>query len=189
VSQIYKSLVSGPVPPSVPTSFVTDVNSPSVPIANVENIKGGSSTANTTNGIQTDGSSGSNTITIQLTNRATGSVTTTGAVTSPIITLPLGATPGVYTFDISVAGFAKTGIGSPLGAGFTIVGSIRTTGASAVLIPTQAVDHFEEGAMAGSSALLGVSGNNAVVNVTGVSDGAAGFVIDWQATLSYTFAS
>ena len=46
MSQIIKNLASGPVPPAVPTSFVTDVNSPSVPIANIENVKGGETTAN-----------------------------------------------------------------------------------------------------------------------------------------------
>ena len=176
---------SGPVPPAVPTSFVTDINSPSVPIANIENVKGGTVTTNNSNGIQTDGSSGSNTLTVQLTNRALGSITTTDGSTSSIITLPLGATPGTYTFDISVAGFATAGVGTPLGAGYTIVGSVRTTGAATVLIPTQVVDHFEEGALAASSVLLAVSGNNALVNVTGV----AGFTIDWNATLLFTFVS
>jgi hypothetical protein len=53
------------------------------------------------------------------------------------------------------------------------------------LIPTQAVDHFEETALIGCTALLAVSGNNAVVTVTGV----ALLNIDWNATLNYTFAS
>lgn len=183
---------AGPVPPSVPEQFNTDINSPSIAIANIENVFGGTSTTNNNNGILTDGSSGSNTITVKLTNRAVGSVTTTGAVTTPVITLPLGATPGVYTFDIVVSGFANSGVGSPLGCGYTIVGSVRTTGAAATLIPTQVVDHFEEGTLASppeANAVLGVSGNNAVVNVTGKSDGAAGFVIDWQATLVYTLAT
>lgn len=182
-----------PVPPTVPTSFVTDVNSPSIPAGNIENVFGGTTTSNVSNGVQTDGSSGGNTLTVKLTNRAVGASTTTGAASSNIITLPLGATPGVYTFDITVAGFAKTGVGTPLGAGFTIVGAVRTTGAAATLIPTQVVDHFEEGALGGPptqvSAVLGVSGNNAVVTVTGISDGGVGFVIDWNATLNYTFAS
>lgn len=193
MSQIYKSSGGGgPIPPTVATSYVTDINSPAVPAGNVLKVPGGSVTTNNANGIQTDGSSGSNTLTVELTNRATGSVTTTGAITSALITLPLGAVPGVYTFDISIAAFAKTGIGSPLGAGYTIVGSIRTTGAAATLIPTQVVDHFEEGTLGTvpqATAALAVSGNNAIVNVTGKSDGAAGFVIDWVGTLLYTFAS
>ena len=182
---------SGPIPPTVATSYVTDVNSPAIPAANVLNVPGGTTTVNNSHGIQTDGSSGSNTLTVQLTNRATGSVTTTGAASANVITLALGATPGVYTFDIVVAAFAKTGVGAPLGAGYTIVGSVRTTGAAAILIPTQQVDHFEEGTIGvvpQATAVLGVSGNNAVVTVTGKSDGAAGFVMDWVGTLLYTFA-
>ena len=193
MSQIFKSNVGGGgvVPPNVATSYVTDVNSPAVPALNILNVPGGSVTVNNAHGIQTDGSSGSNTLTVQLTNRATGSVTTTGAATANVITLALGATPGVYTFDIVVAAFAKTGIGAPLGAGYTIVGSVRTDGATATLIPTQQVDHFEEGTIGvvpQATAVLGVSGNNAVVTVTGKSDGAAGFVMDWVGTLLYTFA-
>lgn len=192
MSQIAKNLAAGPVPPSVPTSFVTDVNSPSVPIANIENVKGGSSTTNNINGIQTDGSSGSNTMTLQLTNRAFGSATTTGNTGINIITLPLGAVPGVYTFDCIVAGFAKTGAGAPLGCGFTIVGSVRTTGAAAVLIPGQQVDHFAEGTLASALtdvAQLAVTGNSALIVVIGASDGAGGFVMDWQAVMNYTFVS
>ena len=193
MSQIYKSgSGGGPVPPTVATRYNTDVNSPAIPALNILNVPGGSVTTNNVHGIQTDGSSGSNTLTVELTNRATGSVTTTGAATASLITLPLGATPGTYTFDITVAAFATAGIGTPLGGGYTIVGAIRTTGAAAILIPTQVVDHFEEAALGSPTqitASLGVSGNNAVVSVTGKSDGAAGFVIDWVGTLLYTFAS
>ena len=182
---------SVPPPPAVPTTFVTDVNSPAIPALNILNEVGGTSTVNNANGIRTDGSSGGNTLTIQLTNRASGSVVTTGAVSTNLITLALGATPGVYTFDISVAAFAKTGIGSPAGAGYTIVGAVRTNGTTATLIPTQVVDHFEDATLQNPqpTAVLAVSGNNALVTVTGKSDGAAGFVIDWQGTLNYTFAS
>lgn len=189
MSQIIQDTSSGPVPPTVATSYVTDSGT-AVPALNILNVPGNTSTNNVANGIQTTGSG--NTLTVQLTNRAVGSVVTTGAVTSTLITLPLGATPGVYTFDITVSGFAKTGIGSPLGCGFTIVGSVRTDGASATLIPTQVVDHFEEGALGNPTevtAVLAVSGNNALVNVTGKTDGAAGFVIDWQGTLLYTLAT
>jgi len=186
MSQFFQGITAGSIlPPTVPTSFVTD-NGTVVPAANTVNINGGTTTANNSNGIQVIANpTGSNNMVPELTNRATGSVTTVGATTSAAITLPLGAVPGVYTFDIVVAGFATAGPGVPLGAGFTIVGSIRTTGASAVLIPTQVPDHFEEGAMAASTALLAVSGNNALVNVTGV----AGFTIDWNATLNYTLAT
>lgn len=185
MSQFYQGVTSGSLPPSVPTSFVTDSGTV-IPAGNVVNINAGTSTSNNPNGLSVIANpTGSNNEVVQLTNRAVGSVTTVGAVSSPVITLPLGATPGTYTFDIVIAGFATAGPGSPLGAGFTIVGAVRTTGAAAVVIPTQSLDHFEEGALSASSSVIAVSGNNVLVNVTGVS----GFTIDWQCTLIYTFAS
>lgn len=187
MSQFYVGVSAGSLPPSVPTSFVTDAGT-AIPAGNILNVvtPGGG-----TQGVATSGSGSTITITVNP-KQVNGSVTTTGAVTSAVITFPLGAIPGVYTIDASIAGFAKTGIGAPLGAGFTIVGAVRTTGAAATLVPTQVVDHFEEGALGGPpavSATLAVSANNLLINVTGVSDGAAGFVIDWTAFLNYSFAS
>ncbi len=186
MSQFYvNSIGSGNLPPNVPTTFTEDSGT-AVPAANNLNIVGGESTSNVTNGIQTVGAG--STVTINLTNRATGSLTTVGATPTAVITLPLGATPGVYTFDITIAGFATAGASAPLGAGYTIVGAVRTTGAAATLLPTQQVDHFEEGALGvfpQAQASLTVSGNNAVVMVAGV----AGYTIDWNALLQYVLAT
>ena len=70
---------AGPIPPQVPTTFVTDVNSPAIPVLNILNVFGGQSSDNTDSGIQTDGSSGGDVLTIQNTNRLTGTVTTANA--------------------------------------------------------------------------------------------------------------
>lgn len=184
MSQFFQGTTAGALPPSVPTSFVTDSGT-AIPAGNILNVvtPGGG-----TQGIKTTGSGSTITVTVTPTE-ITGSITTTGAVTAALITFALGSTPGVYSFDVTVAGFAKTGIGAPLGCGFTIVGSVRTTGAAATLIPNQQVDEFEELPLVAADAVLAVSGNNVLVNVTGVSDGAAGFVIDWTGFLNYTFAS
>ena len=195
MSQVIKNLAGGPVPPQVPTSFVTD-NGTAVPLLNILDVNGKTSTENNTNGIITKGGTPatplSNELDIVLTNRAVGSMSTTGAGSANLITLALGNTPGVYTFDITVSGFAKTGTGSPLGCGFTIVGAVRTDGATATLINGQQVDHFEEGTLAVNPAvtcILTASGNNAIIQVTGKSDGGAGFGIDWTGFLIYNFAS
>jgi len=116
-------------------------------------------------------------------NTLTGTVTTVGAVTSPVVTIPLGGTPGTYTLDITVAGFAT--VGGPLGAGYTLVGAVRTTGGAAVLLPNQALDDFEEGALSAGNCQIAVSGNNAVIEVTGT----AGKTINWSAIVRFIFVS
>jgi hypothetical protein len=187
---------SGPIPPTVPESFITDVFNDTtsgpgtaVPSGNVLSVLGGSTSQANANGIRTDADPNNGSLLyIELTNRATGAVTTTDATPTALITFPLGTTPGTYTFDISVAAFATAGATAPLGAGYTIVGSARTTGAAATLIPTQVVDHFEEGVLGTSpqaTSSLTVTGNDVVVSVTGK----AAYTIDWVGTLLYIFAS
>jgi hypothetical protein len=183
MSQFFVSTTGGNLPPSVATSYVTDINSPSIPIANVEKVLGGSVTTNNVKGIQTDGSSGSNTITAELTNRITGSATTTDGSTPVIVyTFPLGATPGVYQFTINVVGFDLT---DNIGAAFTSFRGVRTTGAAGVLINANTAAEGEEGAMTVAEVVNGISGNNLILTVTGL----AGKTIHWQALTTYVFVS
>lgn len=164
-----------PIPPSVPESFVTDSGT-AIPVANVLNVV---TPGSGTQGIMTSGSG--NTITITLDEQVIdGTTTTVGAVTGDVITFPLGAVAGVYTFDCKIAGFDSA---TPSGAGYTIVGSVRTTGAAAVLLANQAVDSFEEASTATCAGSLAVSGNNAVFRVLG----AAGLTINWKAVAEYVF--
>lgn len=177
MSQFFVGTNSGNLPPSVATSYVTD-NGTAIPALNILNVNGA-------NGITVSANpNGSNNILITAgENTIVGTVTTVGAVTGDVITVALGSVPGVYTFDCKIAGF--TTAGGPLGAGYTIVGSVRTTGAAATLIAGQAVDHFEEGALVAGSAALTTSANNAIFRVTGT----AGTTIDWKATAEYIFVS
>ncbi len=182
MSQFFLNSVNGPIPPQVPTTFNENTGT-ATPAANILNIVGGTTTALNNNGITTVGAG--NTVTVELTNRAQGVLATADATPTALVTLPLGSTPGVYTFDCLVAGFNATG---PLGAGFTIVGSVRTTGAAAVLIPNQAIDHFEEGALGNPpevDAEIVVSGNNAILQVTGQ----PGVSINWNGVMNYIFVS
>lgn len=179
MSQFFQGVTAGSLPPSVPTSFVTDSGT-AIPAGNILNVFGVDSSVNNANGIETTGSG--NTVDVVLTNRVQGTATTTGAVTADVITFPLGATPGTFTFDCRIAGFDAV---TPSGAGYTIVGSVRTTGAAAVLLGGQAVDAFEEAATAACSGVLTVSGNNAIFRVTG----AAGLTIDWNGVMTYTMVS
>lgn len=171
---------TGPVPPTVPTTFVTDINSPAVPALNILNVLGNDTTANNINGIQTDGSSGSNTLTIQLTNRLQGTTTTVGAVTGDLITFALGATPGTYALEVRIAGFNAS---TPASVGYSLFGTVRTDGATAAIVGTVDRINNEDAALITANATIIASGNNAVIQVTGV----AALSINWSGVGLYTF--
>ena len=165
--------------PSVPTSFVTDVNSPAVPAANVLNVLGGTTFINDDDGILTDGSSGSNTLTVFLTNRISNTVTTTDATPTNLSVNGLGASANVYNFEVNVAAYNTT---DATGAGFSVFGTIRTDGAAATLINTSDVIKNTEGTMSGTDVSLSVSGNNVLIIVTGL----AAKTINWKGITTYT---
>jgi hypothetical protein len=169
---------SGPIPPTVATSYVTDVNSPAVPAANILNVPGGSTTTNNDHGIQTDGSSGSNTLTIQLSNRQTGTVTTADATLTTIISFPLGATPSTFYVYGNVQAFNST---NPAGGGYSYSGAYRTDGATATELGTEFHDEFEDPVLTGSDIFLNTSGNNVLLQVQGV----AATSINWNALIEF----
>jgi hypothetical protein len=163
--------------PAVPTTFVTDSGT-AIPALNILNVV---TPGSGTQGISTSASG--NTVTITLSEpKLSGTGTTAGAVTSNIIILPLGAVPGVYTFDAQISGFDPT---NDIGVGYTLVGAVRTSGAAAVLISGQDLDQFEEAGMEDADAAISVSGNTAIFSVTGV----AGHNMDWKVVSEYVFVS
>src|SRR6185312_12838478 len=173
------STASGPVPPSVATSYVTDINSPAIPAGNVLNVLGNDTSENDIEGLRTDGSSGSNTLTIQLTNRLQGSITTVDAVTSPIITF----TPtviGTYAIECRIAAYNTTG---SLGAGYSLFGTARFDGANANLCGTPDKIVNEEGSMSSANVSLSVSGADIVISGVGY----LAQSINWSAVGLYTF--
>lgn len=174
MSQIYKTVSSAP---AVATSYVTDSGT-ATPAANILNILGNDSTTNNANGINTTGSG--NTVTVLLTNRLQGSGTTVGAVTADIITFALGATPGTYSFEFRVSGFEST---TPAGCGYSVFGTVRTTGVAATAVGTADVIVNEEAALNDCDIDIIASGNNAILRVTGV----LGLSVDWGAVGLYTF--
>lgn len=170
---------AGPVPPQVPTSFVTDSGT-AVPVANILNDLGDTSTVNNANGIQTTGSG--NTVTTRLTNRFSVSTTTIGATTSDAITFPLGATPATFFFSFQVAVFNAA---TPAGAGYASFTTVRTSGATATIIgDTDTITH-EDAALITTTAQVVVSGNNMIFRVGGV----AGLTIDWVVVGTYVEAT
>jgi hypothetical protein len=182
VSQIIKSLVSGPVPPAVPTSFVTD-DGTAVPLANVLIVLGDDSSENNSNGILTKGgvagTGTSNELDIIITNRLQGTVTTVGATTSAISTFS-PTVIGTYSIEYRIAAYNTT---ASLGAGYSIFGTIRFDGANCNLCGTPDKIVNEEGAMSGANATMTVSAGS--VSVNGV--GYAAQSINWSAVGLYTF--
>ena len=177
MSQIYKTIASGPIPPSIPTTFVTDINSPAVPALNILNVFGNDTTDNNANGIQTDGSSGSNTLTVQLTNRLTGTGTTVGATTDTLFSIALSGTASSYFFVIDVVGFDGT---TPSATGYLISGTARTDGVTATVVGTSET-YSEDAILVASDVDLIAVGNSVTLVVTGV----AGVTLNWNCVGTY----
>lgn len=178
MSQIIKTLTSGgPIPPDIPTEFDTDINSPAIPALNILNVIGGDVTTNTDAGIQTDGSSGSNILTVELTNRVRGTVTTTDATPTTLAIFSLGGTPAVYTFDIQIACFNLTDVN---GDGYAIFATARTDGVTATRCdnPDKVVNEEVSDA---ADANFVVSGNNIIIQVTGI----LGKTHHWKTVATY----
>jgi len=170
------STSSGPVPPAVPTSFVTDSGT-AVPVANILNVLGNDTTANDADGISTSGSG--NTVTVLLTNRLQGTGTTVGATTADIITFPLTVI-GAYQFNLDVVAYNTT---SSLSAAYNIMGGVRFDGVSAVLTNNPITSDDEEGTMSNADLDIFVSGANAILRVTGY----AAQTLNWGADGYYRF--
>ncbi len=174
---------SGVVPPVVPETFTADDGTIAIPVANNINVLSRFTEGDNDNGIQTTvDPNGSDDLFIELTNRVQGDGSTNQATTTDIITFSAGATPGTYTFECRVSAFEST---TPAGAGYSLFGTVRTTGAAAVLIGTPDKIVNEEATLTAANADIVVSGNNIIVRVTGV----LGLIINWNAVGLYTFVS
>lgn len=161
---------SGPLPPIVATSYVTN-NGIAIPAVNILNVVGGV-------GITTEGAG--NTLTIKLANSGQAFTTTIGAVTNDVIIINMGATPSVGVFVSRVVGFASGGSGNS--CGFVLTGCAETDGIAASLISAQSKLPFQEAAFITADANITTSGNNAQISVLGV----AGFTIDWTIETTFT---
>lgn len=185
MSQIIKNLASGPVPPSVPTSFVTQ-DGTAVPAVNILLVNGFDSTENNANGIITKGgvvgTGTSNEVDIVITNRLQGTGTTVGATTADLVTFPLGATPGAYNIEAKVVGFDVAGTAS---TGYTVIGTVRTTGAAGSLDGTPEESPIESISLLTSDVDFIISGNNFIIRVLGV----GGFSLNWNVVANFVFIS
>ena len=173
---------TGPVPPAVATSYVTQ-NGTAVPAANILIVNGFDSTENNNNGIITKGgvagTGTANEVDIVITNRIQSNATTSGSVTSPIITFT-PTTLGTYAIECRIAAYNST---SSLGAGYSVFGTARFDGVNSNLCGTPDKITNEEGAMSSANVTMTVSGANILINAVGY----AAQTINWSAVALYTF--
>ena len=174
------AITSGILPPSVPLQFTADDATTAVPAANNLNVFSIENTANNDNGVRTTASG--STMTVQLTNRKTATVTTSDATPTVIMTFALGATPGIYYFEGNLVAHDVT---DTSGGVYTFVSGFRTSGAAATEISSEFKDVFEEASMATADFSISASANNFVITVTGI----AAKTINWNSILTYRFVS
>jgi hypothetical protein len=183
---------AGPLPPQVSTTFVTDVNSPAIPALNILDVFGSDTTTNNILGLQTDGSSGSNVLTIQLTNRFHSDdgggnpvVTTTDATPTTIATCPMSTNPAVFRFTVELVAYDVTD-----NSGFTTISSLSfltNGGVPTLLIPEDHVTQESAGNTFPASTSVNLQGTSTNFNV--IVTGAVGKTINWLCHGTYTMVS
>jgi len=182
MSQFFQGVTAGSLPPVVPTSFVTNSGTV-IPAGNVVNLTGSDTNINDDNGIRVIANpNGSNNAVVQLTNRITGTVTTTDATPTVLVTVPLGATPGTYIASGDLSAYNLTDIA---GGSYTFAGAAVTDGVVGTEIGTEVRNIFEQAAMTAADFRFTVSGNDGVVTVIGI----AGKTINWNCLFYYRFVS
>lgn len=187
MSHINIPTTSGNLPPEVPTSFVTDDGTTAIPAAHILNVNGAGLPVpgvinDNDNGIETYANPDlSNNLAYFLTNRLVASATIPINTTQVAFSQNLGATPGVYNFQVYISGFAPT---DNLGCAFVIFGSLRTDGASSTFIVNQDIISDCEAGLLGSTVILSASGNNIVATATNTS---LTSVLDLKALANYVF--
>lgn len=175
MSQIIKDLSAGPVPPSVPTSFSTDLEDLTVgasalaqgsvvPQSNVLRIAGDNGIKSVETSIPGD---------LQL-RFIRGSTTTNGAVTQTAITQPI-LSNATMTIQIIVAGYSVDNLG--VGAYGTAV--VKNVAGTLSLINTVDLIINKDSGLDSANVTITTSGTNLLLNVVGV----AGKTITWTACL------
>jgi len=182
MSQIIKSLISGPVPPSVPQSFVTQ-DGTAVPAANILIVSGFDSIENNSNGIITKGgvvgTGNSNEVDVIITNRIqVTSTTSDGAGQTQNVTVMTTTNGKSVQFSANFIGYdainneavggAQEGVARALGGSATIVGT------------NDSLDESDAGLVTADWNII-ASGANLQAQFVGV----AGRTITWTALFTF----
>lgn len=179
MSQFYQGVTSGALPPAVPTSFVTD-DGTAIPLANVLNVNGVDSRENNANGLLTRANPDlSDNLEVVITNRLQGTVTTSDATSTPLITFTPSVV-GSYTIESRICAYNTT---DALGAGYSLFGTARFDGVNSNLCGSADRIVNEETGMGNCTATFTVSGANILINAVGL----AGKTVNWSAVSLYTF--
>lgn len=171
--------------PQIPTSIETDDGTASA-LSNVLIVNGIDSDINVDNGIIVIGgivgTGTQNKIDVVLTNRVTGTVTTTDATPTTIVSFTLGSSPGVYLAEGNVLGY---NVSDSAGGAYTYIGAATTDGVTASEISVENKNIFEQAGMLNSDITFSVSGNSVDVIVVGI----AGKTIHWNCLFTYRTVS
>lgn len=181
MSQIYKSIASGPVPPAVPTQFTTDDGSVAIPVGNNLNVLSRDTTENNANGIQTTADpNGGDDLFLELTNRSKVTATTSdggGQTQTVTIFTPVAAT--AIEFDVSFVGY-DAGNNEACGGGMEGIARRSGGGVTAIIGTNDTLDEADAGLI---TADWNIVTNGTVIQAQFV--GIAGRTITWSAVFVY----
>jgi hypothetical protein len=178
------SAISGPVPPTVPTSFPTD-NGTAVPLANVLIVLGKSSSENDVDGIITKGgvtgTGTQNEVDVVLTNRVTGTVQTIGLTTSTVLSFTPPNTEGGYSLTITVVGYISS---DKVSASWDIYGTVTADGLGGFTTEGSPVRNMIGNvAFDVNEVTVSIGGGSILVTATGLT----AKTIRWTGLLTYIF--
>lgn len=187
---------SGPIPPTIATTYTTQDGN-AVPSSNVLLVKAFDSTENNDNGIATKGgvaagdppgTGATNELDIYLTNRYSGSVTTTDDTPTQVLILSIPLYPAVYNFVGTMNLFDVTNV---LGSVINYSYSFRTTdvlGLPGVPVQLNPFDqNIQEDPGTGGTFVFNINGagQTFAISVTGV----AATTMKWKFTGTFTVVS
>lgn len=150
---------SGPLPPAVPTSFVTDDGTIAVPAGNVLKVLTTNDQSNSLSGIRTTAFfDGSSTLYIVVTNRIAGTGLSISGSPAALATFnPEFGFIGSYRFDINITGVELGGTAS---VGYTLLFSVKTDSTNLSVVASPFVDADEDPTMISATISVVPSGNS-----------------------------